>query len=495
MKDNVARLLLATLVTDSKKDAISDESGSYCRKETLQKVGQYSRYLKDVGVCADTFVLLCCGRGIGFWIELLSIWAIGAKPVCVDKNMELEHLNHVLQLCAAKFTIGLEVETKRQITKLRCSYDFPATGDNVDAAAAYKSIPFCDEMSAPIEAGLIFTSGTTGNPKGVPLRHSTLIGNALATGARLRLSPTDRLLISTPFRFISSISHFIVCLISGASFYGTERPLMPRDLIYCLKENKITAFGGSPFHMQFVAMTDSSMLPDLRWIMSSGDHARPALIEEILDKFPGVEIHIVYGMAELGGRFCELPPEYLSSKIGSVGYPISGLEFTIRGDDGQLCNSGEIGDIYVSGQLKFTGYYRNEEANQKVLRSEGFFNGDKGYVDEDGFLYLAGRSDSVFKRSGLKVSCQVVCEALLGIDGVDDAFVTSEDHLVEGRVPVAYLKSKGQQLHPSELMLQLRKVLPSNHIPARFEFVSNIPRTGSGKVDRRAIAKQIKKPE
>jgi acyl-coenzyme A synthetase/AMP-(fatty) acid ligase len=267
--------------------------------------------------------------------------------------------------------------------------------------------------------------------------------------------------------------------------------MMAKDLLTVLNDLEITAFGGSPFHLQFLAMAGQDRLPHLHWAMSSGDHLRPAVIDELFEKFDNLELHVVYGMAELGGRFCELPPEDVTTKSGSVGFPINGFEFTVRREDKTLCEPDEIGDIYVGGTMGFEGYYRNPDANDKALQDHGFFNGDKGYLDDDGYLFLSGRSDAVFKRAGLKVSAQVINDAMMELSEIRDVFVGSEMHPMEGQVPVAYIQWQNEPVAKSDLIAQLRDRLAVNHIPARFVTLPEIPRTGSGKVDRRQLNRLV----
>ena len=116
--------------------------------------------------------------------------------------------------------------------------------------------------------------------------------------------------------------------------------------------------------------------------------------------------------------------------------------------------------------------------------------GDMGYLDKDGFLFISGRSDSVFKRSGLKVSAQVVIDSLLGMDGIQDAFARGNEDPVEGHVPYAYVVISDAAIDKARITQYLRSSLPVNHLPKKIFFLQEIPRTGSGKVDRRKILEQ-----
>lgn len=488
MRDNTARLILGSLLRQADKTAIGDRHTRLSRAGLMCNVKVQADQLILDGVKSGEFVIVMCNRGLAFWTELLASWTIGAIPICIEDNISDEHAASILELASVDVIFGNGegmTSVFSGLQTLNSTFDPSLATSSI--RETFEELPFVADDDVPEMSGLIFTSGTTGLPKGVPLTHRALCANALATSQRLRLLSDDRLLIATPFRFISSISHFIVTLLSDAAFFGIEKTMMIKDLLEAMNSLGITAFGGSPFHMQFIAMAGKERVPKLRWAMSSGDHLRPAVIEQLSKSFDGLELHVVYGMAELGGRFCELRPDALSAKSGSVGYPINGFEISIRREDGGLCEPGEIGEIYVTGHHGFRGYFNNPAANEKVLGPFGFKNGDKGYSDRDGYVFLSGRSDSVFKRSGLKVSAQIISDALMSLDSVRDVFVSGKEDAMEGHVPVAYVCWEEEPLERSEITRMLRSEIPVNHLPARYVSLPTIPRTGSGKVDRRKL--------
>ena len=482
MKKNIARYVLGALTADSARPCIIGDS-PLSRAELLARVAGRADDLVVQGISADEFVVVLCGRGESFWVDLLALWVIGAKPVCLEPDIADDHGADVLAITGATRVCATDGQPPVVFASLEPVADTQPVGA---FGGSLRDLPWAADERQPDLAGLIFTSGTTGLPKGVPLTHEQLVMNALATRDRLRLRATDRLMIATPFRFISSISHFIVTLMCGAAFHGVEATLLPKDLITELNEHRITAFGGSPFHSQFVALAGTERLPDLRWLMSSGDHLPVSTIDQLIDAFPDLELHVVYGMAEMGGRICTLPPHEAERKKGSVGLPISGIELDIYDESGSIAAPGEIGELYVDGPFRFDGYHANPSASRPVLGPRGFHTGDKGYRDDDGYVFLAGRSDAVFKRSGLKVSAQVITDALKNLDTIDDAFVRAAADRMEGHVPVAYIVLRGE-FDRAETVRSLREKLATNHIPKKFVPVPSIPRTGSGKVDRRAL--------
>lgn len=484
MRKNIGRYVLGALTADQHRECLVGED-PVTRGGLLARVDGRARQLEAVGVAPGDFVVVLCGRGSRFWVDLLALWVRGATPICLEADVADDHGANVLEITDARRLChdGVDVPPS-----LRTLESVPAAPPNSDTSIrSLDQLPWAGDDVAGDLAGLIFTSGTTGLPKGVPLTHEQLVMNALATRDRLRLRIDDRLMIATPFRFISSISHFIVTLLCGAAFHGVESKLMIKDLMTELSDARITAFGGSPFHVQFVAMAGEERLPALRWVMSSGDHLPVDTIDKLRGAFPGVELHVVYGMAEMGGRICSLPPAAIDDHTGAVGLPISGIEVDIYDDEGTLCPPGEIGELYVQSPFRFDGYLARPDANAAVLSERGFRTGDKGYRDEEGYIFLSGRSDAVFKRSGLKVSAQVITDALKQLEDVEDAFVRSRPDQMEGAVPVAYVVTSDGTADRNQLTRLLRERLAANHIPAAYVAVPGIPRTGSGKVDRRAL--------
>ncbi len=491
MPENIAFYILNSLVENPLKVVLEDESTALSGIDVLESVAATATSWQEKNLCTGDFVVVVCERGISFWIDLLSAWVLGVKPICIEPHPEVEHFKNILEISETKFWAGGSSEAPNSVgcllplsTIIKKNSDDKVSFDRVEKILdAIPNTPINDQLAA-----IIFTSGSTGLPKAVPLNHDALIKNALSTSRRLNLRQTDKLMIATPYRFISSISHFLVTLLSGASFFGTERRIIIKDFLDLLNRNKITAFGGSPFHVQFIGIAGQNKLPRLRLIMSSGDHLREDTITTILKSFPGIALHVVYGMAELAGRLCMLPPQSLSKYPGSVGFPIDGLRVRVLDEKLRPCGPNIIGDLYISGPLSFKGYLKNDDENTKVLTSYGFKNGDKGYKNEDGYLFISGRSDSVFKRSGLKVSSQVIVDALLGIEEISDAWVGPVEDQLEGQIPVAYITPALENTYDKKFFLtKLRRLLPVNHLPEEIYAVSGIPRTGSGKVDRKKL--------
>lgn len=486
---NLGRQIVQALLVDPKRVRLADDAAELSGRELLGEIKLKSHKLRQIGLKSGDYLIVTCDRGAEFWVDCIASWIIGAVTICIQKNPENKLVETLLSKVSPVGILNGDMPVPENLSNLRNFSLLPSVVARDDVGSDEDLLTNVAEY--PKEAAVLFTSGTTGVPKGVLLTHELLYNNALASASRLRISAQDKLMIATPYRFISSISHFLVTMISGGTFIGIESRLLPSSFIEKISKLKVTAFGGAPLHLRHISNVTSKDLPKLRWVMSSGDRLNPDTAKILLEKFPELEIHNVYGMAELGGRFLTMPPAWLSTYPNSVGFPVPGYEIKVISETGELCSAGEPGNIIATCPWPIMGYLRAEKENKELFCSHGLRTGDVGYVNEEGFVFLTGRSDTVFKRSGFKVASQPIMDAISSLEFVEDAYVCGKPHDTEGHVPYAYIQfAVGYENTSHKMMvsiLRTEKKLPSDHIPLKFISVPSIPRTGSGKVDRQRM--------
>lgn len=416
-------------------------------------------------------------RGWHFWVDLLALWTANKIPVPIDPQMPVQQIQYILDSIKAEFSLGA------LHTELPALEEVNYT-NNQNTTAHYPDFSI-DESNI---AAILFTSGSTGLPKGVMLRFKALIGNAYATAQHLQ-TEKYRLAIALPFHFTSAISHFLVSIINSATLIASEEKLLPAQLVAFLNQNKANCFGGSPLQLDWLARSYTHIKTELHWLMSSGDHLSPATIHLLQNNLPKTQIHTCYGLTEVGGRCCFLNPEDLDHYAGSVGKPIHGLKINIFDENGIPCTHDTIGEIFVAGDYLMKGYFQVPSATHSGFNEKGFATGDLGYFNKEGLLYLTGRQDDVFKVNGQKVSVIPIQQQILALGKISDIAVIPYQHPLLGRIPIAfYVPKENEPLDTKELTLLLRKVLPGNHLPQKFIEIESIPRTASGKIKRRALA-------
>jgi long-chain acyl-CoA synthetase len=414
-------------------------------------------------------------RGWRYWVDILALWAANKIPVPIDPLMPIENIKYILNSIKPEFSLG-NTQTKLPFI------------DEIELKN-HSNIGVTPEFSIEEDqvAAILFTSGSTGLPKGVVLRFKSLMGNAVVTVNHLGMN-RNRVAISIPFHFVSAISHFFASILSASTFIATESKLLPAQLVMLINQNEADFFGGSPLQIEWLAKSSTHLNNELNSMMSSGDHLSVATINLVKQNLPHTILHTCYGMTEVGGRCCLLNPDDLEKHPGSVGRPISGLNVKVLDENGENTRPNQIGEIHVTGHYLLEEYFNNPEATAESITENRFATGDIGYLDDEGYLYLTGRKDDVFKVNGQKVSVIPIQQKILASGKVHDAAVISFQHELLGNVPIAFLVPKAaQNIDIKELKMYLRESLPKNHLPQDYIQIDSIPRTGSGKIKRSVL--------
>ncbi len=453
----------------------------------LRMIGQRRREFTDLGIAEGT-VMIASGGGASTLLDYLSIWLNGCIPVPFDPRAGRVALESMIRVSEPKAIIGADNIVSGMDVTSPVVAPWDVRGLHV-AQDEIADLP--DPSGTPDDtAAILFTSGSTGFPKGVVLSHRSFLGNVLGAQECLQMRAGDRLFVSIPLHFTSAIHHFVTAMVSGAVFIGTESVLLQRSLYDAVKEAGATCFGGAPIQLRWLAEIAASegRLP-LRFAMSSGDRLSTEVIETWLTHQSDTKLHTVYGLTEVGGRLCFLDPDLLQHKIGSVGTPISGLNVTIRDDAGEEILEPDVqGQITVTGALLFDGYHAAPDETEKCLRGNVFWTGDLGFKDSDGCLYVTGRMDDVFKSGGQKVSTPLIASSLMETELFEDVAVWPVNLPRYGKVPHVFYKMKpGVSFDKGRVMAHLRQNLPLTHMPRGFTQVDSVPRTGSGKIRRQEL--------
>ena len=342
-------------------------------------------------------------------------------------------------------------------------------------------------------AMIMFTSGTTGLPKGVCQTLRSVSSNAGHVSQVLGLGPDDRIFINTPPYFTSGICHFLTLLAAGGGVAGQLGFYFGTGLLDEMEAEGCTGFGGAPAHLvRVVEPMEEPRKHSFRFWVSSGDHLPLPVIEKLRRVLPGIGLFNMYGLTEVSGRLCVLPPAELDVKVGSVGRPIGDMRVVARRGDLTEAAPGEQGELYVTGSLLMRGYLDEPDITLATLTAHGLKTGDFGTVDESGVVWIAGRKDDIIKRGGEKVSIIHVQEALQALGRFADVAVVAAPDDILGHVPVAFVvPNEPEGFKASRLLRELRGVLPSTSLPSRVIAVEAIPRTGSGKAIRAELRKML----
>jgi acyl-CoA synthetase (AMP-forming)/AMP-acid ligase II len=355
------------------------------------------------------------------------------------------------------------------------------------AAVAPRTVP---AAGAPDDlAFVVFTSGTTGQPKGVMLSHGNVVAVIDAILEYLPLSSADRYALVLPLFHTYAKSVLLTTLAAGGTVVFDSFNDLP-GFVARLESRRITAFSGVPYHVAMLlrrAPLDRHDLSRLGAFTISGSHLPTESLQELARRFPAARVIFMYGMTETSTRACALPPERAADKPGSCGRPIRGVALRIVDDDGRDLPPGASGEVLVRGPNVMQGYFGDPALTRATLRDGWLHTGDLGYLDEEGFLFLVGRKTDLIKCAGERISAREIEDVLAAHPGVLEAAVAGEPHPVLGESVHAWIVRRAKGLSEDEIRRYCAQHLTHHEIPRSWTFVAELPRTASGKVQKHRL--------
>ncbi len=333
-------------------------------------------------------------------------------------------------------------------------------------------------------AVLLFTSGTTGEPKAVQLTVRNLTASAAASAFRLGVTPGDTWLCCLAPHHMGGLAPFYRTVLYGTTLalqsgFGADRTAR------VLREYDVT--GVSLVPTQLTRLLDAGWSPpqSLGTVLLGGAPASPSLVERALEA--GVPLFPTYGLTETASQVATARPSEASDDPGSVGQPLLFTDVTIR-DDGPV-DPGQTGEIVVDGPTVSPGYL-DPEQTVAAFCADGLRTGDLGWRDEAGRLHVVGRRDDMILTGGKLVAPAAVADLLRRHDGVDDAVVVGLDDEEWGE-RVAALVVADPEVTAERLRTFCRDRLAGYNCPKTIRFATELPRTASGTVDREAVRKRF----
>lgn len=340
-------------------------------------------------------------------------------------------------------------------------------------------------------AFVVFTSGTTGDPKGVMLTHANVAAVTEAILEYLPLDPSDRYALVLPLFHTYAKSVLATTLRAGGTLVLEDGFQDLPGFVASLERRGITAWSGVPYHVNMLlrrAPLDRHDLSRLRFVTVSGSHLSPAAIGEWRRRLPRARLYFMYGLTESSTRACALPPERIDEKAGSCGRPIQGVSLRIVDEDGRDVPTGVVGEVLLAGPNIMKGYW-GEPALTKETLSDGWLRtGDLGRVDDEGFLYLEGRKRDLIKCAGERISAREIEDALAAHPALVEVAVVGAPHEILGEIAAAYVVRKDDAIDEAALRAWCAERLTHHKIPRSFTFVETLPKTASGKIQKHRLS-------
>lgn len=450
-------------------------------------VEQYARYLVHLGLAPGERAAVALPNCPEFIYVYLGVARAGGTVVPLNLLQAPQELLYIVGDSGAKLLIT-NAAIGRQISRLP---NLPVSLVILDEERR-REIMSAPPVRFPTVSDedvctFLYTSGTTGSPKAAMLTHANLLGDVICMDNVSDFGREDNFLAVLPmFHSFGWTVCVLLPLYLGCTITILDA-FRPKEMLQTLAEEGITVFCGVPsMFTVLLRMRQQATFPSLKFAISGGDSISREIMEafEQTFNFPIIE---GYGLSEASPVVC-LNPLYGVRKIRSIGIPLPGVEVRVVDEADRDLPVGEVGELLVRGPNVMKGYYNREEETREALRDGWLHTGDLAYLDEDGYVFIAGRKKELIITAGFNVYPREVEEALAAHPAVAEAAVIGVPHPLKGESVKAYVvPEEGQSLDKQELQRFLRDQLTNYKIPEEFVFTTDLPRGVGGKILKRKL--------
>jgi len=485
--------------------AVKDRHHSLTYKELQSLADGLTTTLIDAGLVHGDRVGLLVDSSAQYVVAYLGILQAGCVAIPLNTDNSQRNLEFVLQQCGVKYLIGQSRYLSRyQLWSLDdisiicsdCS-DVVNKGDEgpgrdfvrwEQAIEKSPDLDFPPNLSSADLACILFTSGTTGEPKGVMLSHGNLVANTRSIISYLHLKETDSVMAVLPFFYSYGSSLLHTHLAVGGTVHIEGQFVYPNKALERMAKERITGFAGVP--STFALLLHRSNFkdmdwPHLRYVTQAGGAMAPSLAKRLGDVLLDSDIYIMYGQTEATARLSYLPPDRFVDKLDSIGKAIPGVELRVVDEKGHQVIPGQIGEIIAKGENIMQGYWGQPEETANVLRDGWLYTGDLARVDEEGYIYIESRKSDMIKSGAHRISPKEIEEVLATWPGVHEVSVTGCPDPILGEAIWAFVVPEGNQaLDHKAIIRHCRDNLASFKVPQRLIELIELPKTTSGKIKK-----------
>jgi acyl-CoA synthetase (AMP-forming)/AMP-acid ligase II len=514
MSDTIDRLLRLRAADHPAKYAVIDPSSRTTYGELEAATRDLAARFVEVGIGKGTRVGLIMPNGVRWVAIALAMTRIGAVLVPLSTLLKPRELLAQLRVASVQHLVTIEeFRGHRYVDELRTELDvddllvrtlqhpsLPAlrrvwTADALTTmSAGERATAVVDAMGRTVSPSdplvIMFTSGSSGAPKGVLHSHGNALGAVHSSLEPRCIDADTTLYLPMPFFWVGGFGSGVLSALLAAATLVTEPAPAPESTLRLLERERVTLFRGWPDQAEALARRRTSVDADLSSLRSG---SLEALLPADLRSRPGARAKL-FGMTESFGPYCgyRADTDMPESAWGSCGRPFSGMEVRIVDvDDGTRVGPGTIGMIQIRGPHTLRGICRR--SREELFTADGFYpTGDLGHLDEAGFIFYHGRSDDMFKVSGATVYPSEVEAGIRAVDGIDGIFVTNVPSPTGDRVGALVVCDAATSV--ASLRDAARGLLSAFKVPTVWLLVNSdddVPRGSTGKVDVRRLREKL----
>jgi long-chain acyl-CoA synthetase len=497
-----------------KKEAVVDiaKGRRYTYEQWEKEVNRLANALLEAGVQKGDRVSTVLYNTLELGTAFFACAKIGAVFNPINFRLKSKEIAYILEDAMPKVVL-FEKAVEPQITDIHDQFphisfwyiddDTPSYAANyhVLVSNAQTAAPSIDVSENDIYA-MMYTSGTTGRPKGVMHRHRDMIEQSMVCNAVMRIRDTDRGLVSAPMFHCAELHCCFLPRVHAGATNVILHHFDPKLALKTIEQERITLLFAAPtmWNMLLQENVSDYDLSSLRLGLYGAAPMAPVLVKECQERL-GIQLIQAYGMTEMGPAVTFLLEDEQLTKAGSAGRACLNHEIRVvrpredgPSDPDEVLPPGEVGEIIMRGPCMMVGYYNREEATEKAMYKGWYHSGDLGYIDEDGYLYVADRVDDMIISGGENVYPREVEDVLYEHRGVLDVAVVGEPDEKWGEKVVAFVVKKDPDVTAEELEQFCKnsdRLAPYKR-PRAYYFVDALPRNASGKIQKFLLREQMK---
>lgn len=481
------------------RPAITFEGMTLTYQELGDRILGFHGALLDWGVRPGDRVVCMSGNRPEILIALFATARCGAIFVPVNPAAPVIEIAGLLQDAAP--AVALAEDTTRGVLEQAVRLSAQTEGSR-PARLHRIDIPYPTPDTAPYPqpvgpddpALIVYTSGTTGRPKGVVLTHGALFWNQINTLLGLDVCSDDVTLVNTPMFHVGGLNTLAIATLHKGGTVVLQRGFDPAACLQAVQEHSVTTMFAVPTMLGLLSRHPAfaeADLSSLRWMLVGGAALSPDTVTTWSRL--GVALLASYGLSEAGPSVSFRTPAQVAVKPTSSGPAAMLTDLTVVNPEGKAVDAGEIGELVVRGPHLACGYWNQPRATDETFRSDGLHSGDRGLIDSDGAVVITGRQKDVIITGGENVDPIEVEHALTAHPGVAEAVVIGVDDPLWGECVAAVIVPVGPK-PPSlpELQEFLSSRIARYKIPRRLETVGALPRTPAGKIRRPEVRHMLR---
>ncbi|WP_047153893.1 class I adenylate-forming enzyme family protein [Aneurinibacillus tyrosinisolvens] len=496
----ITEMLARTAANYPDKEALVSAEERITYREFAARVERIAGNLYSIyGIRKGDRVAVLVGNRIEFALLIFACARIGAIAVILNTRLKEEELSYMLNHSRASLLL-FDDGCLEKIEKLRDNMDISTVhhfflignATSVKGGCSLFEI-LLQPATAPVEdinendpLFIMYTSGTTGVPKGAIGSHLGVIHGAISYENALETNHSTKTLIAVPLFHVTGLVGQLLHMVQVGGTSVLMEKYKTDKYIRLLAEENITFLFNVPTIYVMVMSHPDFMKHTYHAVRTLAFGGAPMSMDTISDLkrvFPGAELHNAYGATETSSPTTIMPRHAPEDKLHSVGMPVPVAEIKVVDENEQECTHGQVGQLLIKGPMVIEGYWDNEEANRRSFVDGFWRSGDIALIDKDGFVYIMDRMKDMINRGGEKVFSVEVENVLYNHPGILEAAVVGVPDKLYGETVKAFVVPKeGVLVEEEEVKRFARERIAEYKVPATIEFISELPRNPGGKI-------------